>query len=98
MVERILNAKTGEVKIREVAPEDIAEQEAAEREFWASVDYDEAVNEEIRKRYSASQEFDIHRQKDKKPEEYQAYDEYCESCKAYVKKMKGAMTDGESAH
>lgn len=50
-------------------------------------DYDEAVNFEIRKRYTESQEFAVLRQKDEKPDEYAAYYNYCEECKAYVKAM-----------
>ena len=60
----------------------------AEKEYWTNVDYDEAVNNEIRKRYSSSQEFAILRQKNEKPEEYQEYYNYCEECKAYVKSKK----------
>lgn len=60
----------------------------ADLEYWFNVDYDEAVNNEIRKRYSASQEFSILRQKNEKPEEYQEYYNYCEECKAYVKSKK----------
>ena len=75
----------------EMTPEEIAEQQAEaleyERKYWANVDYDEAVNAEIRKRYSDSQEFAILRQKEEKPEEYKAYYDYCEQCKAYVKQM-----------
>lgn len=52
-----------------------------------SIDYGEAVDNEIRKRYSASEEFAILRQRDSKPEEYAEYYAYCEECKAYVKKM-----------
>ena len=63
------------------------EQSKFEREYWQSIDYDEAVNNEIRKRYSASEEFAILRQRDSKPEEYSVYYAYCEECKAYVKKM-----------
>lgn len=62
----------------------------AEREHWANIDYDEAVNAEIRKRYTESQEFAILRQKDEKPEEYRAYYDYCETCKSYVKQKKEA--------
>lgn len=47
--------------------------------------YDEKVNELIRERYSVSQEFSILRQKETKPEEYQQYYDYCESCKREVK-------------
>lgn len=75
--------------IWEATPEEIAEAEAAnleaERQYWQSVSYDEAVDREIRKRYSVSQEFAILRQRDEKPEEYEAYYAYCEECKAYVK-------------
>lgn len=53
----------------------------------ASIPYDDAVNAEIRKRYTESQEFSVLRQRDEKPEEYAAYYNYCEECKAYVKAM-----------
>lgn len=60
----------------------------AEKEYWTNVDYDEAVNNEIRKKYSVSQEFAILRQKDEKLQEYQEYYNYCEECKTYVKTKK----------
>jgi hypothetical protein len=47
--------------------------------------YDEKVNNEIRKKYSQSQEFAILRQKDYKPEEYAKYFAYCEECKKMFK-------------
>lgn len=59
----------------------------ADRDYWVNTPYDIAVNREIRKRYTDSQEFAIIRQKDEKPEEYQAYYDFCESCKTYVKNM-----------
>ena len=62
-----------------------------ECEYWQSIPYDEAVDAEIRKRYSISQEFAILRQKDEKPEEYAAYYAYCEECKAFVKTQKGEI-------
>lgn len=62
--------------------------EAAEREYWENISYDEAVNAEIRKQYSESAEFAILRQKEEKPEEYAKYYAYCEECKAYVKEKK----------
>lgn len=61
----------------------------AEAEYWQNVDYSEAVNAEIRKRYSESQEFAVLRQKDDKPNEYAAYFAYCEECKAFVRMKKG---------
>ena len=59
-----------------------------EREYWSNIPYDEAVNNEIRKRYTESQEFAILRQRYEKYEEYNAYYAYCEQCKAYVKEKK----------
>ena len=83
-------------KVREMTPEEIAEREAqiqaTEREYWASIPYDEAVNAEIRKQYSESQEFAILRQKEEKPQEYQRYYDYCETCKAYAKQKKEENT------
>ena len=80
---------------RDMTAEEIAEMNAGaerfEREYWASISYDEAVDMEIRKKYSASQEFAILRQKDEKPAEYEAYYAYCEACKAYIKKKKGVV-------
>lgn len=63
-------------------------QEQAEREYWQSVDYAEAVNAEIRKKYTESAEFAILRQKEEKPDEYAEYYAYCEQCKAAVKAKK----------
>jgi hypothetical protein len=59
-----------------------------EKQYWASVPYDEAVNAKIRERYTESQEFAILRQKDDKPNEYAEYYAYCEECKAFVKEKK----------
>lgn len=80
---------------RDMTQEEIAEMqaqtEAQEREYWANIPYDEAVNNEIRKRYTESQEFAILRQKDEKPEEYAEYYAYCEECKAFVKSRKAVI-------
>ena len=82
-------------KYRDSTPEEIADMDAAnaetEQHYWQSISYDEAVDAEIRKRYSISQEFAILRQRDEKPEEYSAYYAYCEQCKAYVKAKKAAL-------
>jgi hypothetical protein len=76
-------------EIREMTPSEIAEIETQaseqERQYWQTTSYDEAVDAEIRKRYTASQEFAILRQRDEKPVEYAEYYVYCEQCKAYVK-------------
>lgn len=82
-------------KYRDMTEQELAEmqeqQEQAEKEYWSNITYDEAVNAEIRKRYTESQEFSILRQKDEKPEEYAEYYEYCEQCKSYVKEQKGMI-------
>ena len=84
-------------QIVEMTDEEIAElqaaQEAAEREYWVRVDYNEAVNSKIRERYTESQEFAVLRQRDEKPDEYSAYFTYCEECKAFVKEMKGKYSE-----
>ena len=80
---------------REVTHEEIAEMESAkaqaEREYWESIPYGEAVDNKIRERYSISQEFAILRQRDEKPDEYAAYFAYCEECKSFVKEKKSAV-------
>lgn len=58
------------------------------RRYFQEMPYDLLVDDEIRKRYSISQEFAILRQKEEKPEEYAAYFAYCEECKELVKAMK----------
>ena len=47
--------------------------------------YENYVNALIREKYTVSQELAILRQKDSKPEEYNAYNAYCEECKAEAK-------------
>lgn len=84
-------------KYVEMTPEEIAQAQAqseqSEKEHWQTVDYGEAINTEIRKKYSESQEFAILRQKDEKPEEYATYYAYCEKCKLYVKAKKAECTE-----
>lgn len=77
--------------IREMTPEEIAHANACEREYWKSIDYDDAVNTKIRERYTESQEFALLRQRDEKPLEYSEYYEYCEACKAFVKEKKAQV-------
>ena len=78
---------------RDLTPAELAQMEQAnaqaEADFWRDIPYEDAVNAEIRKTYSESQEFAILRQRDEKPDEYAAYYAYCEKCKAYVKGRKG---------
>lgn len=47
--------------------------------------YIERVRSRIHERYSIDDEMALVRQRDTKPEEFKAYDEYCEKCKADVK-------------
>ena len=78
--------------IYEMTAEEIAamkaEADRAERDYWQTVDYGEAVHAEIRKRYTESQEFAILRQKEEKQSEYAAYFAYCEECKELIKSKK----------
>ena len=76
-----------EMVYRDMTEEEVAELDNVELEYWKNVDYEEAVDNEIRKKYSASAEFAILRQKEEKPDEYASYYAYCEECKAYVKGM-----------
>lgn len=70
--------------VREMTAEEIEEMERMAAEM-PTMSYDEAVDAEIRKRYSMSQEFAILRQRDEKPAEYAEYFAYCEECKRRVK-------------
>lgn len=86
--------KNNDGEIVKMTSEEIMEikraQEQFEREYW-NQPYDDLVNAEIRKRYSASQEFAIIRQQLKKPEEFATYDAYCEECKTLIKTKKGMI-------
>lgn len=56
------------------------------REIVDTRSYSEKVVSLIREKYSLDEELAIQRQRDTKPEEFQEYFEYCEQCKAKVKK------------
>lgn len=47
--------------------------------------YIERVRQKIHERYSIDDELALARQRETKPEEFRAYDEYCEQCKSDVK-------------
>ena len=68
---------------RDMTVEEIAEMQSQ----MPQIDYNEAVNNAIRERYSVSQEFAILRQKEEKPEEYAEYYAYCEKCKKAAKNI-----------
>lgn len=87
-MKKLINGKYIEMTDDEIAQSYIGLDEA-ETEYWETISYDDAVNAEIRKKYTESQEFSILRQRDEKPEEYAEYYAYCEECKAYVKGKKG---------
>lgn len=82
---------------RDLTPTELAEmqkaQEEQEKAYWTNISYEDAVNAEIRKKYSESAEFAILRQKDEKPNEYAEYYSYCEECKAYVKEQKAKFNN-----
>lgn len=52
-------------------------------------EYATLVEAQIRKRYSISAELAILRQRDAKPEEFKAYNDYVESCKATIRSELG---------
>lgn len=47
--------------------------------------YEQKVSCLIREKYTQDEEFAILRQRDTKPDEFNAYNEYCEQCKTKVK-------------
>lgn len=49
------------------------------------IPYEERVVAKIRERYSVDDELAILRQRDTKPDEFEAYNQYAEACKAEVK-------------
>ena len=57
-------------------------------ESWEQL-YEDLIERKIRLKYSVNQELAILRQRDKKPKEFKAYDEYAERCKAEVKTEMG---------
>ena len=61
------------------------EKEIAEKNGTTSAVYGQEVNRLIRERYTMADELAILRQRDEKPEEYEAYCVYAEECKAKVK-------------
>lgn len=63
--------------------EEYTPEETASEEYVPT--YEEKVVELIRERYSIDDEIAILRQKDTKQDEYRAWYDYCESCKAQAK-------------
>lgn len=52
-------------------------------------EYPSLVEAQVRKRYSISAELAILRQRDTKPDEFKAYNDYVEACKASVRSELG---------
>ena len=50
-----------------------------------SIDYDTIVNAMVREKYTLDRELALHRQREIKTEEFQAYFDYCEECKSIVR-------------
>lgn len=59
--------------------------ETPDEEIKDTRSYSEKVVSLIREKYSLDEELAIQRQRDSKPEEFQAYFNYCEECKAKYK-------------
>ena len=72
-----------EEQIKAAGWEEYTPEETTSEEYVPS--YEERVVELIRERYSIDDEIAILRQKDTKQDEYQAWYDYCESCKAQAK-------------
>lgn len=53
--------------------------------------YEERVEALIAERYTVKNEIALLRQQNRKPEEFKAYDDYCEACKAKVKQKLGMV-------
>lgn len=88
-MKKYVNGKYIDLTAEEIAAMEQAAQ-AAEREYWASISYEEAVVNEIRKKYDINAELAILRQQEEKPQEYAEYYAYCEECKAFVKEKKAS--------
>ena len=53
--------------------------------------YEHQVEALIAERYTVKNEIALLRQQNRKPEEFKAYDDYCEACKAQVKQKLGMV-------
>jgi hypothetical protein len=76
---------------RDATQEEIAEmqrqsKEAQEHRF-SEMDYSQIVVVLIREQYSVDDELAILRQRDSKPEEFEAYNSFAEECKARAKEI-----------
>ena len=65
--------------------EPIPEMMVEEEHLIPEMTYEEQVVAKIRERYSVDDELAILRQRDTKPEEFEAYNQYAEQCKKEIK-------------
>lgn len=65
--------------------EPIPEMTAEKEHLIPEMTYEEQVVAKIRERYSVDDELAILRQRDTKPEEFEAYNQYAEQCKKEIK-------------
>lgn len=56
-------------------------------EYIRTLPYEMAVELLIRDKYSLYEELAIQRQRDSKPEEFKAYNDYCELCKKKAREL-----------
>lgn len=66
---------------------DTQEEQAATETEAEAVPYEVKVNDLIRQRYTLSEELALLRQQASKADEYKAYYDYCEECKATAKQI-----------
>ena len=78
MITLEINAKTKMATTRDLTPEEVEAVGAMQQQ---QISYDQLVSDLIRAKYTIDQELAINRQRDTKPEEFQAYFDFCEQCK-----------------
>lgn len=55
--------------------------------YYKGYDYEVLVERFIRESYTISEELAVQRQRDGKPEEFKAYNDYCEQCKNKAREL-----------
>lgn len=73
--------------VRDATEEEIAQAMAYNQ--YEGLSYPELVAMFIKEKYTLDDEIALHRQRDEKPEEYKAYYDFCEECKARAKSILG---------
>ena len=69
-------------------------EEVSEMPKYTRQEYVEKVRELIKERYSIEDEIALHRQKDVKSDEFEEYNQYCESCKVKAKELLNNKDNG----